>query len=794
MEIIQNQGDKNIPAYLNNLENKSPNIKKQIYMSDVKTSKLEKDKFDYSKDDGIISNADKARCFAKGLIAPVTDMFSSPENFIKGAGMIAGGAALLALTGGAAAPFLVAAGVAGGAVQFGVSAYRANQAKTDKEALDAWKGVGEGISIIGFSAAGAKASLKGANFETKGLNPLAATVECFKMSPKSIKNSIQISLSKFRKTPQTAPSIKTKVSKEDSHTIDDLDISSGYPYSFKTKFSQSASQTSSNTDSIIAGKIISEQKTKYPNVVEVEVEVPRSTAKSTVKADTKPEITAETAASAKSEIKSAAQVQPNEKIQNFIEKLKNNKNTKIAQKELTVNGQNIQFEIYEGTQAGSNTGYYALNKQTGELFYAKLGNLQSKTELLASKLYKMAGVKVPELTSFKSADGKSGILSKFIPDLTPVKSGNSAVNDGYGMDALLANWDSKCSNNTCLTADNKAVIVDCGGTFDFRAQGASKPFGAIPTEIITLIDSKVNYESAKIFGQLNRGDIIKSLEKAVNIKDADIISLLNDMKLSHYEKPLLQRKQFLKILLEKVKGSSQGNESTLSYMQKQMNAAIETSIEQAKTAEDLADISLSLDIIKDAKVKSSLQNKIAQKRNELIQNKPKATLLTDSDVTNLVVKNGFKQQTSGKYTFSVDNALMQQLESQYGSKYANKIKYLLETPLYSNDLQNIRTMLNAADGKYADFWQENFYSLIQTYQKVKETHIFKNIDEMGSGEWETLVNVAKNPPSEGVIAALDSYKSSSYEINTALTDFKKKGTSINSKVQTKIGCFIPPLP
>ncbi len=776
MEFIQNNFEKDFPLGNVQPELKPQNTRTQFYKSDVKLNQLEKDKFDYSKDDGVISNSDKAKCFAKGLIAPVTDMFSSKENFIKGVGMLAGGAALLAVTGGAAAPILVAASVAGGAVQFGVSAYRANKAKTDEEAMAAWKGVGEGVSLIGFSAAGAKPSLKAANFSSEGLNPLASTVQCFKISPKAFKNSVKNSISKIRNVSKSSPETTTS-----SASTIQPETNAAASSVTKPTTASSTIQNTAGTSTAPAPKTDVKSQISIENKPE---NINTGSAKPQQKIENQPENTA--AAKPEPEPVSPAKTNADAQIQSFIQQLKNKPGIKIIDKEFKVNGENVPFEIYKGTQAGSNEGYFALNKKTGDLFYAKVADAQSKTELLASKLYKMAGVDVPELTSFKSTDGTSGILSKYIPELKPVTTGNAAVNDGYGMDALLANWDSKCSNNTCLTPDNKALIVDCGGTFNFRAQGGAKPFGAIPTEIITLIDPKTNAQSAKVFSQLNRADIIKSLEKAANLKEADIVKLLSDMKMSHYQKPLLQRQQFLKILLEKVKNSPQGNESTLSYMNKQMNAALETSIERAKSTGDLADISKSLDFIQDAKIKASLQDKIAIKQKEILTSQPKNPVLTEQNVTDLLVQNGFQKNASGEYKFKVDAKLMQELESKHGTKHAPTIASLLEKPLGKKDIQRLQIILNGADGKYSQFWQKNVQSLIQIYQSIKDTKIFSNLKDMGEGEWGTLVNIVQNPPSEGVISALNTYKGSSSTINTSLTALKKNGTPLSGTTKQKI--------
>ena len=162
----------------------------KVDIGGAKIEQLDKDTFDYSIDDGKISPKDKLKNFAKGLISPITALFSSPKNFLIGAGIIAAGAALTIATGGAIAPIFVALGVTGGAIQLGTSIYKASKATTDDEAKSAWQGMGAGTSAVGMSVLGSKAALKGAGVDTKGMGFLKATVECFKQVPSSVSKSV----------------------------------------------------------------------------------------------------------------------------------------------------------------------------------------------------------------------------------------------------------------------------------------------------------------------------------------------------------------------------------------------------------------------------------------------------------------------------------------------------------------------------------------------------------------------------------------------------------------------------
>ncbi len=130
-------------------------------------------------DDGKISFGQKIKSFGKGIISPITNMFKSPANFLKGALGIAAGAGLIAITGGAAAPIMVAAGVGLGGVQIVKGAAGAMSAKTDAEAQKAWENMGSGTFAVAGSIAGAKAAVKASGGNTTGMNALKATKECF---------------------------------------------------------------------------------------------------------------------------------------------------------------------------------------------------------------------------------------------------------------------------------------------------------------------------------------------------------------------------------------------------------------------------------------------------------------------------------------------------------------------------------------------------------------------------------------------------------------------------------------
>lgn len=466
------------------------------------------------------------------------------------------------------------------------------------------------------------------------------------------------------------------------------------------------------------------------------------------------------------------------------------KASSITAETFTVNGKPVQFEILNGTQGGSNKGYYVINKETGELFYAKFGGPQGKTELLASKLYEMAGINVPEMNSFKAPDGTNGTLSKYEPDLTKVTKATADANDGFGMDVLLANWDvvGEGHDNMFRTADGKILRLDAGGTFDYRAMGKNKPYTSVPTEITTLLDPHHNAISAEIFSKMTREDMISSLNKAVSLKDSEITKLLDDMGLTQYKEVLLKRKKFLKNLLDEVKATPQGSKSMLDYMNGIKHSTMEKMIDSAKNTDDLVDLKQALQYTNDKSVKKKLLDKIdaRQKYLESVNPTPKLVQLSDAQVNNLLNKNGFIKDSYGNYTKKLTSAEKQKLYDAYGS-YGSHIISKIEAPLSKSDVQNLTKMINMAGGKYVSLWQKDMNALVQLYRNMQGSQIF-GLNHLKPEHWDAVFNIAKTKPiTAEQIDVLTDYKGSGYmTINDALTAKEKHGTPLPSNVKSKV--------
>lgn len=182
-----------------------------------------------------------------------------------------------------------------------------------------------------------------------------------------------------------------------------------------------------------------------------------------------------------------------------------------------------------GKQQGSNPGGTYKDKN-GQEWYVKFPATEDhcKNELLASKLYKAAGVEVPTLR-LVSKGGKVGIASKIVPGVTKVgadiKNAPGAL-EGFAVDAWLGNYDSVGTgyDNLLKTNEGKAIRIDVGGSLLYRAQGAPKGdmFGNEVDEIDGMRDKAKNSYGAAVFSGISKSKLDESVASVLEIPD-DVI-------------------------------------------------------------------------------------------------------------------------------------------------------------------------------------------------------------------------------------------------------------------------------
>lgn len=152
------------------------------------------------KDDGKIGIGEGIKSIAKGAVKSVTNMFSSPENIVKTVATGVAGAALIAVTGGAATPFLIAGGAIAGGIQTGKGIYEATQAETDAEKRAALENVGGGAATLAMSAAAGKAYTNATGNALIGKGSLST----YKNALEASKTNVSANFGKFTTATKTA--------------------------------------------------------------------------------------------------------------------------------------------------------------------------------------------------------------------------------------------------------------------------------------------------------------------------------------------------------------------------------------------------------------------------------------------------------------------------------------------------------------------------------------------------------------------------------------------------------------
>jgi len=185
-----------------------------------------------------------------------------------------------------------------------------------------------------------------------------------------------------------------------------------------------------------------------------------------------------------------------------------------------------------GGSLGGSTPAAQYKNANGDVWYVKdvKSSEHAKNEILAARLYALAGVAVPEIQLVEG--GKVG--SRVIKLLGSATAATPGAANGFAADAWLANWDAvgKGYDNLQIDEHGNAIRIDVGGSLLFRAQGGSKSaqFGDDAEEINSLRDPNgPNPQSSKVFSKLSADQVKDSINATVaKVTDAQISAIVNE--------------------------------------------------------------------------------------------------------------------------------------------------------------------------------------------------------------------------------------------------------------------------
>lgn len=131
---------------------------------------------------------------------------------------------------------------------------------------------------------------------------------------------------------------------------------------------------------------------------------------------------------------------------------------------------------------GGSTGAKLMKDSKGREFVVKSSKNTSRghvaAEYYAAQVYDLLGLDTPEYEMYDDGTDLT-LISPYMRGMSePQAKDYDAMAKGFAVDAFLANWDIYQNDNCLVDAAGKVYRVDNGGTFDYRAQGANKPFNS----------------------------------------------------------------------------------------------------------------------------------------------------------------------------------------------------------------------------------------------------------------------------------------------------------------------------
>ena len=235
------------------------------------------------------------------------------------------------------------------------------------------------------------------------------------------------------------------------------------------------------------------------------------------------------------------------KSKEVLEKYKNQYMNNTKEYNVIIDGKETKVTRFCGSQTGgSNEGDFA---QIGDkLYYIKFPDEtkleQSIQEVMASELYRAAGIDAPNMKVMFDKDGKIlGMASEYIPNVGEAANGKNLF-DSFVADAWLADWDAPKHGNSVMR-NGSCLKMDVGGSMDYRARGTKKDdFGNIVNELTSLIEQNGDYYS------MTKGDVISSLKHVTNVSDEQVWKIIENVPAEYRNytlgQKMLTRRDFIK--------------------------------------------------------------------------------------------------------------------------------------------------------------------------------------------------------------------------------------------------------
>jgi hypothetical protein len=163
----------------------------------------------------------------------------------------------------------------------------------------------------------------------------------------------------------------------------------------------------------------------------------------------------------------------------------------------------------------------------------------ARNEVLAANLTKLGGIEATDMQLIDAGNGKLGVAAPMVKIKSDLKHQvdtnpefKHKVQDGFAVDAWLANWDTVGLDFDNIVSDENGnpLRVDPGGSLLYRAMGAPKgnAFGNSVGEWDTLRNGS-NWQTAHVFGDMTDQQLIDSAKHVEAISPEEIAKQVDAM-------------------------------------------------------------------------------------------------------------------------------------------------------------------------------------------------------------------------------------------------------------------------
>ncbi len=235
------------------------------------------------------------------------------------------------------------------------------------------------------------------------------------------------------------------------------------------------------------------------------------------------------------------------KSKEALESFKTRYGNNTKEYDVIINGEEVKVTRFLNSKTGgSNEGDFAMIGD--KLYYLKFPDEtkleQSVQEVMASELYRAAGIDAPNMKIMFNSDGTIlGMASEYVPSVGEVARSEKLF-DSFVTDAWLANWDAPKNDNSAMR-NGTCIKMDVGGSLEYRARGSKKEnFGNIVNELTSLIEQNSDYHS------MTKADVLSSLKHVTNISDEQVWKIVKNIPANFRNyalgQKMLTRRDFIK--------------------------------------------------------------------------------------------------------------------------------------------------------------------------------------------------------------------------------------------------------